>query len=65
MKKLMGLVVATTMATACAYSPGGVTADGKVVMAKNVGILFGLLNKVYVCNVTPAGLTGCQAGDAP
>jgi len=65
MKTLMGFVLATMMATACTYAPGGVTADGKVVIAKNDGFLFGLLGKVFVCNVTPGGVTGCVAGDAP
>jgi len=64
MKKLMGLVVALSLG-ACTYAVGGVSADGHVVMAKNVGVLFGILNKVYVCNVTPGGLTGCTAGETP
>lgn len=68
MKKLMGLILVTTLATStvgCAYAPGGVTADNKVVIVKNVGFLFGILNKIFVCNVTPGGLAGCAAGEAP
>lgn len=65
MKTLMGLVVATMMATACSYAPGGVTADGKVVIAKNDGLLFGLMSKIFVCNVTPGGVTGCAAAELP
>lgn len=66
MKKIAGLVLAASMSLgACAYAPGGVSADNHVVIVKNVGLLFGLLNKVFVCNVTPAGLTGCVAGEAP
>jgi len=65
MKTLMGLVLAMTMATACTYAPGGVSADGKVVIAKNDGLLFGILAKVFVCNVTPGGVTGCVAGETP
>ena len=65
MKALMGLVLAATMATACSYAPGGVSADGKVVIAKNNGLLFGMFSKVFVCNVTPGGVTGCTAGEAP
>jgi hypothetical protein len=64
MKKLSGLILALSIA-ACSYAPGGVSADGKVVLAKNVGFLFGIMNKVFVCNVTPGGLTGCTAGEAP
>lgn len=65
MKKLMGLILVSSMATACAYAPGGVSADGKAVIVKNNGFLFGMLNKIFVCNVTPGGLTGCVAGEAP
>ena len=66
MKILLGLLVASTVALgACAYSPGGVSADGHVVIAKNNGLLFGMFNKVFVCNVTPAGLAGCAAGETP
>ncbi len=62
---LLGAVLASLTMSACAYAPGGVSADGKVVLVKNVGFLFGLLNKVYVCSVTPEGLRGCVAGEAP
>jgi hypothetical protein len=66
MKKLSGLILALSMsAAACSYAPGGVSADGKVVLAKNVGFLFGIMNKVFVCNVTPGGLAGCTAGETP
>ena len=68
MKKLAGLILVASMGLGmggCALSPGGVSADGHVVIAKNVGFLFGLLNKIYVCNVTPAGVTNCAAGDSP
>ena len=66
MKKLMGLALASSMALgACAYGGIGVTADGKAVVARNDAFLFGILRAVYVCNVTPAGLAGCVAGQAP
>lgn len=65
MKTLMGFVLAMSMATACTYAPGGVSADGKVVIAKNNGLLFGMFNKIYVCNVTAGGVTGCTAGETP
>ena len=69
MKKLMGLALATTVAAttlgACAYGGIGVTADGHAVVARNDAFLFGILRAVYVCNVTPAGLAGCVAGEAP
>ena len=67
MKKLMALALlaGVVTGTACAYSPGGVSADGKAVIAKNNGLLFGMFNKIYVCNVTPGGLAGCVAGEQP
>jgi hypothetical protein len=67
MKKLIaGIVLASSMSlTGCALAPGGIAADGHVVIAKNNGFLFGLFNKVYVCNVTPGGVTGCQAAETP
>ncbi len=65
-KPLIGLLLATTLAaTGCAYGGIAVTADGKAVIARNDALLFGLLRKVYVCNVTPAGLAGCQTGETP
>ena len=68
MKKLIaGLLLAGALAaTGCEYGGVATTADGKqVVVAKNVGFLFGIFNKIYVCNVTPTGLSGCVAGEAP
>ena len=66
MKKVMGFAVVVAMALgACAYGGVGVTADGKAVVAKNDGFLFGLMRNIYVCNVTPGGLTGCQASEHP
>jgi len=66
MKKLAGLLFVASMSlVACAYQPGGVSADGHVVLVKNNGILFGLLNKIFVCQVTPAGLSGCAAAEQP
>lgn len=67
-KMIKGLVLAAAMATgvgACAYSGVATTADGHAVIARNDALLFGLLRAVYVCNVTPAGLAGCVAGQAP
>jgi hypothetical protein len=68
MKRLMGLCLVLGMGSslgACAYSGVAATADGKAIVARNDGLLFGLLRAVYVCNVTPAGLANCVAGTAP
>lgn len=65
MKKLMVVALLAFAPAACTYAPGGVSADGKAVIAKNNGLLFGMFNKVFVCNVTPGGLAGCTAGETP
>ena len=66
MKRLFaGVVLATLMTSACAHQAGGVSADGKVVIVKNVGFLFGILNKIFVCKVTDSGLSGCVGGEVP
>ena len=61
---LLGVVLASSM-SACAYAPGGVSADGHAVIVKNNGFLFGIFNKVFVCKVTEGGLQGCVAGESP
>ena len=56
-------VLAGTM-SGCSY--GGVAVVGdKVVVAKNNGFLFGILNSIYVCKLGDNGLHGCAAGEAP
>jgi hypothetical protein len=50
--------------SACSY--GGVaTAGDAAIIARNDIILFGLLRKVYVCKITPQGLTQCSNSEAP
>ena len=69
MKNGMALILALAAlggaTTGCGY--GGVAAAGgdKVVIARNDGILFGLLRKVYVCKVSDAGVTSCQNSESP
>lgn len=65
MKKLSALVLAIACATSVvgcsAYASVSATSDGKALVAKN-----GMFGKdVYVCAVTPAGLTNCQAQESP
>ncbi len=69
MKKVLGLAFASlTLAgalSACSYGgAAGVGAD-KVVITRNDNFLFGALRKVYVCKVTDAGVSACQAADSP
>lgn len=66
MKKLcsIGLILATGLLGACSY--GGVAAAGNsVVITRNDAFLFGALRKVYVCQVTPQGVTGCASAESP
>jgi hypothetical protein len=66
-KALKALLLATFLGcamSACSY--GGVaTAGDAAIIARNDNILFGLLRKVYVCKVTPAGLAQCGSGETP
>jgi hypothetical protein len=65
MKKLsalgVGIALALAMVGCSSYASVGGTSDGHALVAKN-----GLFGKaVYVCAVTPAGLTNCQEQEAP
>jgi hypothetical protein len=64
---LKALFVATALClglNACSY--GGVaTAGDAAVIARNDNFLFGLLRKVYVCKITPGGLSQCASAEAP
>ncbi len=63
MKKISALclVLAAAITGCSSYAAVGTTTDGHALVAKN-----GIFGKdVYVCQVTPAGLTNCQAQEAP
>jgi hypothetical protein len=64
MKNLLwGAIVALAM-SACAYS--GVAANGgQAVVLRNDALLFGMLRKAYVCQITDAGLTSCATSESP
>ena len=49
---------------ACSYGSLA-TVGERVVVPRNDGLLFGALRKVYVCNVTEAGLSNCVEGESP
>jgi hypothetical protein len=51
-------------ASACGYA-GIATAGDAAVIARNDWFLFGALRKVYVCKITPAGLTQCSNAETP
>ncbi len=67
MAKMRLLAMAGVIGLMFGCSYGGVAAvDGDtVVIAKSNGFLFGLLNKVYVCQVSDSGLTGCASNESP
>jgi hypothetical protein len=48
----------------CGYA-GVATAGDAAVVVRNDWLLFGLLRKVYVCKITPQGLTQCSSSDTP
>jgi hypothetical protein len=51
-------------ASGCGYA-GVATAGDAAVIARNDWLLFGALRKVYVCKITPAGLTQCSEAETP
>ena len=61
---LAGTLIGTSAATGCAY--GGTAASGEwVVITRNDAFLFGALRAVYVCKITPQGVTNCSNAEAP
>jgi hypothetical protein len=51
-------------ASGCGYA-GVATAGDAAIVLRNDWILFGLLRKVYVCKITPGGLTQCSNAETP
>ena len=63
-KRLLAVAIVSATLGGCGYA--GVTAVGDAaIVARNDWILFGLLRKIYVCRVTPTGLTQCSASEDP
>ena len=69
MNKIKGLVLvlitSAAVLSSCSYAGVSATPDGKAIVAQNNGLLFGMLNKIFVCQVTDAGLTNCATGESP
>lgn len=58
--------LALFVGTGCAYGGVALSADGSTaVVLKNDLFLFGALRKIYVCQVTPAGLSQCSVSATP
>ncbi len=64
-KQGMLVLAALTALGGCSYAGVAATPDGKAIVAVNNSLFFGVLRKVYVCQVTPGGLTQCGAGENP
>lgn len=64
LKALFVAVALGCAASGCSYA-GVATAGDAAVVARNDNFLFGLLRKVYVCKITPQGLTQCSNADTP
>lgn len=67
MNTLKKIVAAALLASAlggCSYGSIA-TAGDKVVITKNNAFLFGLMNAVYVCDVTPQGVANCATAESP
>jgi hypothetical protein len=61
---LVAVLLVAAVLGGCAY--GGVALNGdRAVVAKNNAFLFGLLNKVYVCDVSDNGLSNCSESENP
>lgn len=65
MKKIALAAFAMMALSACGYGGVAVTQDGKAVVARNDGLLFGALRQISVCEVGAGGLTSCKSGEAP
>ena len=68
MKKLIvalsAIAILGTIAPACHY--GDVAVDnGKAVVVRQDDMLYGMLRRVFVCEVSDAGLANCASGENP
>ena len=52
------------VASGCGYAAVATAGDAAIV-ARNDYLLFGLLRRVYVCKITPQGLTQCSSAEEP
>ena len=60
---LVALALASTLG-GCSYA-GVATAGDAAIITRNDYFLFGALRKVYVCKITPTGLTQCSTAETP
>lgn len=62
---LVGLALGAAASTGCSYAGVATTQDNLAVVPRNDGLLFGALRSVYVCQVSPEGLSNCSSKEAP
>ena len=55
-----GAMALAAVLAGCSYGGVAVTTNNQAVIVRNDNILFGLLRKTMVCQVTDAGLTNCS-----
>ncbi|MBN2716720.1 MAG: hypothetical protein JXX14_12780 [Deltaproteobacteria bacterium] len=60
-KVFVGALVLAAAVTACSYGSMAITPSNKAIVLRNDGFLMGALRKAYVCDVSDAGLSNCQA----
>ena len=68
MKKLIvalsAVAILASIAPACHYGDVAVE-NGKAVVVRQDDFLYGILRKVFVCEVSDAGLANCASGESP
>ena len=63
-KRFLAVAIIAGTMSGCGYA--GVAAAGDAaIVARNDWILMGLLRKVYICRITPTGLTQCSSSEDP
>ncbi len=67
MKSFKFLLLAAFLvgATGCAYGHSLRVGKNKVLVLKNDHLLFGIMRKAHICDVTPSGLANCSEKENP
>lgn len=65
LKALFVTVALGIGASACNYAGVAAVGDAAIIARNDNFITFGLLRKVYVCKITPGGLTQCSTAESP
>ena len=64
LKAFVAAALFALTASGCAYVHTA-TVGEKAIVAKNNMFMFGMLNAIYVCDVTDNGLSNCVEGESP